>query len=53
MVCGLSKQCDVVFECLKYALREGTIDVDLKVCTLKGIHTFQKDYTMQMIKCSP
>ena len=27
--------------------------MDLKVCTLKGIHTFRKDYKSQMTKCSP
>ena len=29
---------------LKCALPEDTIDVDLKVYTLKGIHMFRKDY---------
>ena len=33
---------------LKCALPEDTIDVDLKVHTLKGIHMFRKDYKSQM-----
>ena len=53
MACELSMQCDLVFRFLKCVLPEDTIDVDLKVCTLKGIHTFRKDYKSQMTKCSP
>ena len=37
-------QCDLMYGFLKCALQEDTIDVDLKVHTLKGIHTFRKDY---------
>ena len=29
------------------------MDEDLKVCTLKGIHTFRIEYKSQMTKCSP
>ena len=53
MVCELSMQCDLVYRFLKYALPEDAIDVDLKVCTLKGIHTFKKDYKSQSSNCSP
>ena len=48
----LSTQCDLVFGFLKCAFTEDRIDVDLKVCTLEGIHTFRNDYKSQMTKCS-
>ena len=53
MACELLMQCDLISGFLKCALPKDTIDVDLKVQTLKGIHTFREDYKMQMTKCSP
>ena len=46
-------QCDLIFRFLKYVLPEDTIIVGLKVCTLKCIHIFRKDYMSQTSKCSP
>ena len=46
-------QGDLIFGILKCNLPEDTIDGDLKVCTLRGIHTFIKDRITQIIKCSP
>ena len=46
-------QCGLVYGFFKCALPEDTIDVPLKVHTLKGIHTFRKDYKLQTAKCSP
>ena len=51
MTCELSMQCDLVYRFLKCALPEDTTDMDLKVHTLKGIHTFKKDYKSQTSKC--
>ena len=45
-------QCDLMYGFLKCALPEDTIDVDLKVCMLKGIYTFKKDYKSQTSKSS-
>ena len=53
MACELLTKCDLFYGFLKYAFAEDTIDVDLKVHTLKGIHTFKKDYKSQATKCSP
>ena len=36
MACKLAMQSDLIFGFLKFALPEDTIDVELKVCTLKG-----------------
>ena len=44
MAYKLSMWSNLVYGFLKCALPEDTIDVDLKVYTLKGIHTFKKDY---------
>ena len=50
MAFELLTQCNLVYGFCKCALPEGTIDVDLQACTLKGIHTFRKDYKSQMTK---
>ena len=52
MACELTMQCDLIFEILKCTCLDDTIGVDLKVCTLREIHTFRKDRRTQ-IKCSP
>ena len=51
--CKLSTQCDLIFGILRCTLPEDTIDVDQKVCTLYGIHTYKKDRSTHVIKCSP
>ena len=52
MASELAMKCDLEHGFLKCALPEDTINVDLTVCTLKGIHTFKKDYKSQTSKCS-
>ena len=44
MVIKLAVQCNLIYAYLKCGLTEDTINVDLKVYTLKIIHTFRKDY---------
>ena len=46
-------QCDLIFGILKCTLPKDLIEMDLKVCTLGGIHTYRKDRSTQIIKCSP
>ena len=53
MACDLAVICDLLYRYLKCGLPDDTIDMDLKVCTLKGIHTFKKDYKSQTFRCSP
>ena len=53
MAWALTVQCHLVYQFIKCALPGDTIDVDLKVHTLKGIHMFKKDYKSQISKCSP
>ena len=40
-------------EYFRYLLQEETIDVEVKVKTMKGIHTFRRDCTTQIISCKP
>ena len=53
MACKLSTNCNLIFVILSCNLLEHTIDMDLKVCTLQEIHTYKKDSSTQVIKCSP
>ena len=51
MACIFMPQCNFVqiyFRCL---LPEETIDMEVKVKTMKGIHTFRRDHTTQIISC--
>ena len=45
--------CDLICGILSCTLPEVTINVDLKVLTLWGIHTYKKDRSTQVIKCRP
>ena len=45
--------CNFVNAVKKFKLRKGIIDVDLKVHTLKGIHTYKKDRDNLIKKFSP
>ena len=53
MTCELAMQCNLIFGILKCALQEDTINVDLKVHALRGIHTFKNNYMSQTLRCSP
>ena len=53
MGCKLAVKCNLMYGYLKCGLPEDTIKMDLRICTLKGIHTFKKDYKSQSSKCTP
>ena len=53
MVCDLAPKCNFHFGYFSCNLPEDTIYVDITVHTLKGIHTFRKDQTTKILKCSP
>ena len=42
MACALDPQCNFLYGYFTHNLPEDTIDMDVTVCTLKGIHTFRK-----------
>ena len=53
MACNLAANCTFLFGFFSCTFLEDTIDMDLMVHTLWGIHTFRKDSNTQVIKCSP
>ena len=53
MACNLDPTCNLLFGYLLCSLPEDMIDVDITVHMLKGIHTFRKDWIMQISRCSP
>ena len=53
MACDLEPTCHFHFRIFSCTLSEDMIDVDIKVCTLKAIHTFRKDRNTQISRCSP
>ena len=53
MACKLATNCIFLFGFFSCNLPEDTIDMDLKVHTLWGIHTYKRDRNIQVIKCRP
>ena len=53
MACDVKPACDFVFGFLRCTLPMDTIDVELTVRTVQGIHTFRKDHTSESATCSP
>ena len=52
MACNLEANCNFLYGFFSCTLPEDTINVDITVCTLKGIHIFKKHRNIQVIKCS-
>ena len=53
MACILMPQCNFAYKYFRCALPEETIDIEVRVKTMKGIHTFRRDHTTQVIFCKP
>ena len=53
MNCNLTIHYDLIYGFVKWSLPPNTIEVDLKFHTLKGMHTYKKDYKTQINCCSP
>ena len=53
MACDLEPQCNFLYRFFTCNLTEETIDVEVTVYTLKGIHTFRRDCSTQASICSP
>ena len=53
MASKITPNCNVILGVLKCNLPKDTIDVDLKICTLQGIHTYKQDKSSQGNKYSP
>ena len=53
MACDLAPTCNFLFGYILCTLLDDTVDIDITVHVLKGIHTFRKDQTIQLSKHSP
>ena len=53
MVCILMPECNFMHGYFRCLLPEQTADVEVKVKTMRGIHTFRRDCTTQVISCKP
>ena len=53
MTSEITPTCDLVFGYLRCSLPKDTTDIDLKICTLRGVDSFKKDRSSQVNKCSP
>ena len=53
MACVLTPQCNFLYGYFQCQLPEDTIEVEVTVQTTKGIHTFKRDHSTQLISCRP
>ena len=53
MACVLTPQCNVLYGYFWCQLPEDTIDVEVTIRTIKGIHSFRRDCSTQIISCKP
>ena len=52
MDCKLNPQCNFLYRFFKCNLPDDTIDMEITVRTLKGIHKFRTDHATQSSMCS-
>ena len=53
MACILHPECNFLHGYFRCQLPKETVDVEVKVKTMQGIHTFRRDRTSQVIKSNP
>ena len=53
MACILMPQCNFTHRYFRCILPEETIDIEVRVKTMKGIHMFRRDHITQVISCKP
>ena len=53
MTCILKSECNFLHGYFRYLLPIETMDVEIKIKTMKVIHTFKRDQTTQVISCNP
>ena len=53
MACILKPQCHFLHGYFRCLLPLETVDAEVKVKTIRGIHTFRRDKTTQVIMCNP
>ena len=53
MACVLTPQCNFHDGYFQYQLPEDTRDLEVTVRTMKGMHSFKRDHSTQIISCKP
>ena len=53
MACVFTPQCNFLYGYFWCQLLEDTIDLEVTVRTMKGIHSFRRDHSTQIISCKP
>ena len=53
MACILCPECNFLHRCFRCQLPEEIVDMEVKVKTIQGIHTFRRDRKSQVIRCNP
>ena len=53
MACILKPECNFLHGYFRHLLPIETVDVEVKVKMMRGIHTFRRDQTTQVITCNP
>ena len=53
MACILYPECNFLHGYFRCPLPVEMVDVEVKVKTMQGIHTFRRDRTSQVIRCNP
>ena len=51
MACILMPECNFMHGSFRCLLPEETMDMEVKVKMMRGIHTFRRDHTTQVISC--
>ena len=53
MACILKQECNFLHGYFRCLLPIETVDFEVKVKTMRGIHMFRRDWTTQIISCNP
>ena len=53
MACILRTKCNFLNRYLRCLLPLETVDIEVKIKMMRGIHMFRRDRTTQVIKCNP
>ena len=53
MACILMPECNFIHGYFRCLLPEDTVNMEVKVKTIRGIHTFRRDCTTHIIPCKP
>ena len=53
MACLLQPECNFLHGFFRCKLLVEVMDVEVKIMSMQGTHIFRRDWTMQLIKCTP